>query len=357
MPACLGFGSVRAVIALHCLGPNALLLLLLLCCVARRLLAPSPPGAHGRRGFHCRDRLGASLKGGALDAAPWALLLAFLSSPAAYLQGFRALQCEPFGADVGDPTDLLVADYSIECSPEDAEYEKLLLWAWATIALYAIFLPCLFGALLLCARRTIARDDPTPLAKSLRFLYSDYKRKCFWWELMEIGRKATLIGFYVLIGRGTFAQLFAGFFTQFCFLYLQSVARPYSQATDNVLALTCSFASTAHFAFCIFLKVADVRKALDQDLSHLSDEMVDVLDLDVSLAASILAALIGSCLLLAAALELIAFFDEARRAVEEANQRQRTLHAQGRMKHPPNGDWKLGEGNQYCAFLSHYKVR
>ena len=62
--------------------------------------------------------------------------------------------------------------------------------AWVAIALYPIGVPLLYLALLLCARKAILTEQPTDFSRSLTFLHQDYAPSMFWWEMVEISKKA-----------------------------------------------------------------------------------------------------------------------------------------------------------------------
>eukprot|EP00964_Phaeocystis_antarctica_P092104 scaffold59184_cov68-Phaeocystis_antarctica.AAC.2 len=126
----------------------------------------------------------ASLKAGLIRALPYLLYLVFFAFPLVSSRAFQAFDCEEFD----DGTRFLRVDYSLDC--HDAEYGRVVSLAWVAIALYPIGIPLLYLALLLSARKAILTEQPTALSRSLTFLYQDYAPSMFWWEVVEISKKA-----------------------------------------------------------------------------------------------------------------------------------------------------------------------
>ena len=129
-------------------------------------------------------RKAASLKAGLLRALPYLLYLLFFAFPLVSSRAFQAFDCEEFD----DGTRFLRADYSLACY--DAEHDRVVSLAWVAIALYPIGVPLFYLALLLSARKAILTEQPTELSRSLTFLHQDYAPSMFWWELVEIFKKA-----------------------------------------------------------------------------------------------------------------------------------------------------------------------
>ena len=51
--------------------------------------------------------------------------------------------------------------------------------------------------LIRCDRAPSCGQVETPLSRATHFLYKEYDVTCFWWELMEMGRKFLLVGLFV----------------------------------------------------------------------------------------------------------------------------------------------------------------
>jgi len=126
----------------------------------------------------------ASLKAGLIRALPYLLYILFFAFPLVSSRAFQAFDCEGFD----DGTRFLRADYSLDCN--DVEHRRVVSLAWVAIALYPVCVPLLYLALLLSARKAILTEQPTALSRSLTFLHQDYAPSMFWWEMVEISKKA-----------------------------------------------------------------------------------------------------------------------------------------------------------------------
>ena len=69
-----------------------------------------------------------------------------------------------------------------------------------------------------------------------------YDVTCFWWELMEMGRKFLLVGLFVWQPtQGSITQIAVGTIVAAVYLMIQLQAKPYKHATDDYLATASSF--------------------------------------------------------------------------------------------------------------------
>ena len=130
-------------------------------------------------------REAASLETGFITALPYLLYILFFAFPLVSSRAIQALDCETFD----DTRVFLRVDYSLDCK-DDAEYPRVFFLAWVAIALYPAGVPLLYLTLLLCARKAIRTEQPTALSRSLTFLHQDYELSMYWWEMVEISKKA-----------------------------------------------------------------------------------------------------------------------------------------------------------------------
>ena len=168
-PSCLQLSSFYSQLLFYVLAPCVLGLLILACSMATEVLA---------------KRKAANLKAGLIRALPYLMCLLFFTFPLVSSRAIQALDCEDFDED----RTFLKADYSLDCS--SPEYSQVLSLAWVAIALYPVGVPLLYLALLLFARKAILTEQPTALSRSLTFLHQDYTPSMFWWEIVEIIKKA-----------------------------------------------------------------------------------------------------------------------------------------------------------------------
>ena len=129
-------------------------------------------------------RKSANFTAGLIRALPYLLYILFFAFPLVSSRAFQAFDCEGFD----DGTRFLRADYSLDCN--DVEHRRVVSLAWVAIALYPVCVPLLYLALLLSARKAIFTEQPTDLSRSLSFLHQDYAPSMFWWEVIEISKKA-----------------------------------------------------------------------------------------------------------------------------------------------------------------------
>ena len=167
--SCVQLGSFFDQLLFLVLSPCVLGLLVLACSMASEVYA---------------KRKAASLKAGLIRALPYLLFLLFYAFPIVSSRAFQAFDCEEFD----DGTSFLKIDYALDCSKP--EYGRVVSLAWVAIGLYPVSVPLLYLALLLSARKAILTEQPTDLSRSLTFLHQDYAPSMFWWELVEISKKA-----------------------------------------------------------------------------------------------------------------------------------------------------------------------
>ena len=167
--SCLQLGSFFDQLLFLVLLPCVLGLLVLACSTAAEVFT---------------KRKTASLKAGLIRALPYLLYILFFAFPLVSSRAFQAFDCEEFD----DGSRFLRVDYSLDCN--DAEHGLVVSLAWVAIALYPIGIPLLYLALLLSARKAILTEQPTALSHSLTFLHQDYAPSMFWWEMVEISKKA-----------------------------------------------------------------------------------------------------------------------------------------------------------------------
>ena len=166
---CMRLGSFFDQLLFLVLAPCVLGILFLACSMATEVLT---------------KRKAASLKAGLIRALPYLLYLAFYAFPLVSSRAFQAFDCEEFD----DSTRFLRVDYSIDCN--GVEYGRVFFLALVAIAVYPVCIPLLYLTLLLTARKAILTEHPTDLSRRLTFLHQDYASSMYWWEMVEISKKA-----------------------------------------------------------------------------------------------------------------------------------------------------------------------
>lgn len=168
---CLQIGTFFNRLLFVVLAPYVLALLIIAWCAASEALA-------SRRSMSL-------VKASLMRALPYLLGLSFLAFPMVSSLAFQVFICERFD----DDTRFLKADYSLDCNDPD-EYGRVFSLALVAIAMYPIAIPLACLQLLLKARTSILTEQPTLLTRSLAFLHRDYEPSMYWWEIVEISKKA-----------------------------------------------------------------------------------------------------------------------------------------------------------------------
>ena len=158
---------------------------------------------------------------------PPVLQIMFVLYPLVTTAAFEGFPCYEFEGGRG----WLIADVSIECRTPD--HANVTMWAWIAVFVYPIGILATSALLLLRASKAIISGVETPLSRACYFLYKEYDPTCFWWELMEMGRKFLLVGLFVNVQPGSITQITIGTIVCAVYLMIQLQAKPYRLATDD----------------------------------------------------------------------------------------------------------------------------
>ena len=109
---------------------------------------------------------------------PLMLKVLFVLYPMVTRVAFNGFPCFNFANGRG----WLMADVSIECYTP--EYTKVSTLAWIAVIVYPIGLWLFNLLLLLKASKAIISGNHTPLSRAISFLYVEYDRETFWWEVL-----------------------------------------------------------------------------------------------------------------------------------------------------------------------------
>merc|ERR1712100_297870 len=179
------------------------------------------------------------------------------------LRIFRVFAPVCFSPKIVKGTDPMNPEYSeLECEPgqtymrsdlsvnfDDPKYKTMAWFAYIFIFIYVIGIPA-FYILILYKKRHIIAKDPDEEGESIHpddhqevmkcrtefgSMYKDYKRKYYWFELVEMLRKISLVGALVLLNDSIGMQIFAGIIICFAYILLTSYLKPLTSKTDAVL--------------------------------------------------------------------------------------------------------------------------
>ena len=251
-------------------------------------------------------------------ALPGTLRALFIIYPLVTAVAFDAYPCYSFADEDVDERRWLKIDVEVEC--DSAEHESIRWNARAALILYPIGLLVLIGSLLMAARKDILSLRKTTLSTATAFLHKDYEPHMFWWELVEMGRKLILVGFMIIVPAylSSMLQLILGTLVSAIFLFVQLIASPYENQSDDYLAATASFSILVFFLSCLGYKyasafdLAGIKQAMTLDQQNVY--AVDTSWLTAFLLASIFASLVMTCVIffLQLGAETVAFRREER---------------------------------------------
>jgi hypothetical protein len=187
--------------------------------------------------------------------------LIFLILPKVTVVIFNAFPCVDVDPDgvlkaQGLPTRYLRADMSISCS--SPRYYFGVSWGIAMVFVFPVGVPLLYIYLLYINRKAIktrSTDDDrdvdnseTTAAESsedrvkhlitheeIKFLWSNYLPKFWYWEVVETIRRLLLTGVLSIIYEGTSLQIVVGMTISLCFVYVYDHCRPYPKQEHNLL--------------------------------------------------------------------------------------------------------------------------
>lgn len=157
------------------------------------------------------------------------LLLTFVvySSVSSIL--FQAFACD----ELDNGNVYLRTDYRIKC--DSSTHRTLQVYASCMMLVYTAGIPVLYGALLFHCRLVLTDVElrgETLMATSISSLWSLYKPRCFYYELVECFRRVLLAGVVVFIYPDTVAQIAIALMFSACFMVLCETLAPYDSVWD-----------------------------------------------------------------------------------------------------------------------------
>ena len=273
-------------------------------------------------------------------ALPPVLQIMFVLYPLVTTAAFEGFPCYEFEGGRG----WLIADVNIECRTPDHDFAQSL--AWVAVLMYPVGLWFCALFLLLRASKAITTGAETPLSRATYFLYKEYDTACFWWELMEMGRKFLLVGLFVWQPKqGSITQIVVGTIVTAVYLMIQLQARPYKHPTDDYLATASSFGLLMLFVCSIVFKYTTLTDTEDiQDkmsIEQKGDYVVSTLAISIILVASVLGSLV-----MVALIAVVQVIIETKKSM-----------ALRRLKYVKDSKWvelaPLGDPQAFHLFLSH----
>ena len=266
------------------------------------------------------------------NALPLSLVVCSLALSHVSSRVFGAFSCDEFEASPGAYVGYLYADYAEAC--DGAAYERTKAVAYGLIVLWPVGVPAAFGVLLWCVRRAVLRQQPTALSAATAFLYREYRKDVYWWELVDVGRKLLLTGFLLLVPPSfALARLVAALLLSTGYLALVQVAQPFEDPTTAFVSVFSNLSLCCTLLAALLVKLfADLPTATQRTL--FGPESLDTL-------IGIIAVFNFGVLIVALGLTL---------QVVRSLARVPTLRLQASGRRP---ELSLAPGHQWHLFLSH----
>jgi hypothetical protein len=215
-----------------------------------------------------------------------AIFVTFCMLPSVTRSLFLAFECERFGYDDAardqETQSYLMSSFDVLCGePFPSPHWEVIITAGIFILIWPVFLPFTYGLLLWKCRKAIRNHQPTALSRSVRFLWSEYRDKCFYWELVVLLKKLALTNLLLFVGapdfgsgRSRFLRLVIGLMISIFSLTLQLIAQPFRKQTDNALQCVSELALIVFFITGILLKLCDIDDDSCSVLVGLADPFV-----------------------------------------------------------------------------------
>ena len=211
----------------------------------------------------------------------WILFISYPSTAASIMAVFpnKKLTCIEIclrncnDTDEGYKSWFLKQDLSVECSYQKSKELWILCW---TLLAYVLLLPCLLLVALKIKQRAGNLGDGTTrndFFRSLTFLDNNYKKRFWFWEVVEIGRKFALIIGIGFFGKFSHSGLALAILLAALFLVLHTQLKPISQSFGHWLQLmSLSVIATNVTMGALFL--INYQDSRDPGYSNIIDESV-----------------------------------------------------------------------------------
>ena len=200
-----------------------------------------------------------SLKSAALRSLEAAVFVSFCVLPSVTRSLFLAFQCQSFGFDdlVSETKSYLTASLNVECSGSGA-HKPIIALAVVFIVLWPVAMPLLYALLLYRCRRPILNHQPSPLSRAIRFLWSDYKDNCYWYEMIALTKRLVLTNCILFINFGDsdkLLRLLVGLLIALLDLTLQLLTQPFRKKSDDALNCVVQLMLVLFFVLGIIVKL------------------------------------------------------------------------------------------------------
>ena len=333
-PPCFSSGY-QVTLLLVALSPLALIALVTAAWVGRSILKDK----RGDGAASVRQ----SVVAGLLGSAPAALLISFFCVAGVSQTIFQAFLCIAYDVDSASASytqrSFLRADLSISCDGSE-EHTQIKRLAVLFVAIWPVGLLAVYSVLLLLCGPQLRARKPDALTRATNFLHQEYTTQCYYWELVELLRRCSLVGYVLLIPTDqSYARLVIGLLV--CVVYLIGLLamKPFASASDGLLAATC--ASTLVLVFLSALLIRTYKY-----ITHMSSPAAAERLFFFASTDTLAALLVALCLSIVFVLLLLIVY----LMQQERRQRQALARWAAQTTDPPTFDWR--PTRRYASFLS-----
>ena len=194
----------------------------------------------------------------------WSVIIFYFALPMVSKSIFDARKCQAFQIDDLDPPNFdsyLVEDMRVKCDENDSNYENILSIFWVLFVTWAVLTPMGFLWLLKNIRRSVQSNSIEALADTCRFLWMDYTKAMWFWDIVDTLRKLILCGYVILIdpkeGSNKMLRLVVAILVSLLYHSLLLAFRPYRRNDDYNLAFLSNYLLIGCFSLGIILKLCD----------------------------------------------------------------------------------------------------
>ena len=187
------------------------------------------------------------------------VIIGFNLQPTVIKNAFALFQCTNlYRSD--SPINYLTMDYDIQCWHGDHS-----LWALGlgltSLVIWIILLPSLIVIIL---KRNQKKLNTAKVAKKYSFIYNGYSNKKYYWELVVMIRKITIICIIIFAGmHSTNLQIFLCFIAIFLSYMIQVANNPYSNNALNELEKASLFSLGVVTVCALYFQIIENEKAFD----------------------------------------------------------------------------------------------
>ena len=160
------------------------------------------------------------------------LFLLFIVYSSVSYTVFQTFACDPLDSGVA----YLRADYDLVCWTNI--HVGFMTYAGFVILVYPVGIPAIFALALYINRdgiKSVAGTDNSqvpPELEPIKDLWAPYKQSCFYYEVIECGRRITLTGLAVFIYPGSTAQVAIEALLAVAFISISEILSPFNELMD-----------------------------------------------------------------------------------------------------------------------------